>query len=68
RLQATGLPIEEIGRQAFLSGLRLMFLISAAICSIAVITSFVRGGENTHEGQEAVAAARVQYDTKQTAR
>jgi EmrB/QacA subfamily drug resistance transporter len=68
RLQLTGLATEDIERQAFLSGLRVMFLISAAICSIAVITSFVRGEENTHEGQETLAAAKLQYETKQTAR
>ncbi|HKY04724.1 MAG TPA: MFS transporter, partial [Blastocatellia bacterium] len=68
RLQATGLAPEDIERQAFLSGLRLMFLISAAICSIAVITSFVRGEEKTHAGQEAPAAAKIGYETKQPAR
>jgi MFS family permease len=68
RLQVSGLAAGDIERQAFLSGLRVMFLISAAICSIAVITSFIRGEERTHEDREALAAAKLQYETKQTAR
>jgi hypothetical protein len=64
----SGLAAGDIERQAFLSGLRVMFLISAAICSIAVITSFIRGEERTHEDREALAAAKLQYETKQTAR
>ncbi|HXG64594.1 MAG TPA: MFS transporter [Blastocatellia bacterium] len=44
-------------RQAFVSSVRVMFLIGAAICSAAVITSFVRRDEKVEGGEESLAAA-----------
>jgi EmrB/QacA subfamily drug resistance transporter len=67
RLRMTVPVAEDVERQAFLSGLRIMFLISAAICSIAVITSFVRGEERLKGDREELAAAELHYETKQSA-
>jgi hypothetical protein len=68
RLRMTAPATEDVERQAFLSGLRFMFLISAAICSIAVITSFVRGEERLKGDRAELAAAELHYETKQSAR
>lgn len=59
RLQATGAAAEDIEREAFISALRVMFLISAAVCSIAVITSFVRGEEKAQGEPDRLAAAKL---------
>jgi len=68
RLRSTGLDTEAAEREAFISGLRVMFLISAAICSVAVITSFVRGEEKTGRDPGEPVAGRLQYETEQSAR
>jgi hypothetical protein len=57
RLKAAGGAADLDERQAFVSAVRIVFLISAAIGSVAVIASFVRG-ENAI-GQESPAAARL---------
>jgi EmrB/QacA subfamily drug resistance transporter len=59
RLQSAEVAAEDVESQAFISSLRIIFLISAAICSIAVITSFVRGEEHVRKEQEGLAAAKL---------
>lgn len=53
----TDAAAEIVERQAFVFGVRAVFLISAAIGSVAVITSFVRG--ETAIEQESPAAAKL---------
>lgn len=57
RMRAEGGATAIVQRQAFVHGVRVVFLISAAIGSVAVITSFVRG-ENAIK-QESPAAAKL---------
>jgi EmrB/QacA subfamily drug resistance transporter len=55
-LSVSGAPA---GRQSFASAVSLMFLISAAICAVVVVTSLIRGGKPAEGEQEAMAVAEV---------
>ncbi|HXG67676.1 MAG TPA: hypothetical protein VNO70_21420, partial [Blastocatellia bacterium] len=58
QLQAASVTAELAERQAFVAGVRAMFLLSAAICSVAVVMSFIRGEEKVSRETEGLAAAR----------
>lgn len=53
RMRAGGGSAEMVERQAFVFAVRVVFLISAAIGSVAIITSFVRGENATTESAAA---------------
>jgi EmrB/QacA subfamily drug resistance transporter len=57
RMRAGGGTAAIVEQQAFVFGVRVVFLISAAILSVAVLASFVRGEEAIK--QESRAAAKV---------
>jgi len=59
QLKALNISAEVAERQAFASSVRLVFLLGAAVCSIAVITSFIRDREKAGEEQENIAAANL---------
>jgi hypothetical protein len=53
-LGITGAPAE---RQSFASAVQVMFLLSAAICSVVILTSLVRGSDQANGKQENLATA-----------
>jgi EmrB/QacA subfamily drug resistance transporter len=57
RLRATGISSALAERESFVSGVRLMALLSAAICSIVVLTSLFRGNEQVKDNENLAAAA-----------
>jgi EmrB/QacA subfamily drug resistance transporter len=56
RLKALGITGALAERQSFASAVHVMFLLSAAICSVVVLTSLVRGGEHVGGKQKRLAA------------
>jgi hypothetical protein len=54
QVQGVGDAVAEQG--SFVSAVREMYLLSAAICSIAVLTSLVRGQKQVESGDKSLAA------------
>jgi hypothetical protein len=59
KIDALNISAEVAERQAFASSVRVVFLLGAAICSIAVITSFIRDREKAGDEHEEIAAANL---------
>lgn len=57
QLQTLGISIELAERQSFVTAVRVMSLLSAAICSIVVVTSLFRGNERVDDKHENLATA-----------
>lgn len=57
QLQSLGISSEMAERQSFVTAVRVMALLSAAICSIVVLTSFFRGNEQVDNTDENLATA-----------
>ena len=56
QLQAQGVGDAVAEQGSFVSAVREMYLLSAAICSIAVLTSLVRGQKQVESGDKSLAA------------
>ena len=57
RLQAQGIAAIVAERDSYVSAVRVMYLFSAAICSVAVVTSLVRGQKPADSSKAPIAAA-----------
>jgi EmrB/QacA subfamily drug resistance transporter len=57
RLQAQGIAATVAERDSYVSAVRVMYLFSAAICSVAVVTSLVRGQKPADSSKAPIAAA-----------
>jgi hypothetical protein len=57
RLKSLGVSSAFAERQSFVSAVRVMSLLSAAICSVVVLTSLFRGDERVDEKHESLATA-----------
>lgn len=57
QLQSLGISSEMAERQSFVSAVRVMALLSAAICLVVVLTSFFRGNQRVESKGEDLATA-----------
>jgi len=56
RLESQGILASVAERDSYVAAVRVMYLFSAAVCSIAVVTSLVRGQKPVEASKQAVAA------------